>query len=520
MKKKLLVLSASAILASNFVFDNSASAVVRNTEHKSEALNVQGSINPRISLDRYKEHLEKLIFSQSLDKFSGYDQLEYKSAYQKYQNRFLAEIGAFNLFLLEEKALIENDHEYYFPNKSKKDLLGLTHERYQSVYNALIQNKLDFINEIEEIESINNDLKRFDNKQQEKAEREVNELENKALMVAQVFSNQQEAIEDLYNKLDMIMGYKKDKYNNLIPTNNPKNNRMLSEMKEDLETIIDEFFKDIKLPRPFNIKPLTQQNQNDLALQAKIRKMAFEAKNDDSLIDPGVKERAEKLEKAKELAKKEHEAKVREQKEKGLLRDKEFSARNYPLYFPHKKLNNNSKEKTSSEKHLIFKEDNEQPKKYPIYSVTVTSTPQSVLKQEKREEVVTPTIAPRFNQNNTLKGMTGESNLVTMDTHSNASTLSGSNDQVFDFSFESAPQTTNVAQPQTKEAVAAPTNNLAGLSGESNALNFTYDSQPVNNDTFTESNEIVLDQQTYATMSGFTKGESIEDSKPSNEVKN
>ncbi|WP_105996060.1 hypothetical protein [Staphylococcus agnetis] len=38
MKKKLLVLSASAILASNFVFDNNASAVVRGTKHESEAL--------------------------------------------------------------------------------------------------------------------------------------------------------------------------------------------------------------------------------------------------------------------------------------------------------------------------------------------------------------------------------------------------------------------------------------------------------------------------------------------------
>lgn len=88
MKKKLLVLSASAILASNFVFDNSASAVVKKSDYESKALKVEGKINYSISIDRYKEHLGNLIYSQSLNDFARYDEPEYKNAYEKISTSF------------------------------------------------------------------------------------------------------------------------------------------------------------------------------------------------------------------------------------------------------------------------------------------------------------------------------------------------------------------------------------------------------------------------------------------------
>ncbi|PTG18061.1 hypothetical protein BU641_11340, partial [Staphylococcus chromogenes] len=61
MKKKLLVLSVSAILASNFIFDNNASAVVSANAYKSSALFVDGKINTAIYFERSQHHIERLI---------------------------------------------------------------------------------------------------------------------------------------------------------------------------------------------------------------------------------------------------------------------------------------------------------------------------------------------------------------------------------------------------------------------------------------------------------------------------
>ncbi|PTG54845.1 hypothetical protein BU692_09475 [Staphylococcus chromogenes] len=129
MKKKLLVLSASAILASNFIFDNNASAVVSENGYKSSALSVEGKRKHEISLEKYKDSLEKLILSLSLEEFSGYDEPEYKDAYRNYQKRFLAELEAINKFVKED----ENGNG-----------LGMTHERYLSIYEGLQKNKNDF----------------------------------------------------------------------------------------------------------------------------------------------------------------------------------------------------------------------------------------------------------------------------------------------------------------------------------------------------------------------------------------
>ncbi|PTH64525.1 coagulase, partial [Staphylococcus agnetis] len=94
MKKKLLVLSASAILASNFVFDNNASAVVSENDYKSDALSLRGDIRPEISLDDYLDNLKNLMVWLTVGNFSGYDEPEYEEVFQKYQKRFLAELDA------------------------------------------------------------------------------------------------------------------------------------------------------------------------------------------------------------------------------------------------------------------------------------------------------------------------------------------------------------------------------------------------------------------------------------------
>ena len=510
MKKKLLVLSASAILASNFVFDNSASAVVRNTEHESEALkmhnNEKPSLAPKqvsyyagsnyspkqyiyygsnsVTQKQYEKQFKELTHGLSLNEHGGYDEIEYQEAYQKYQDRFLGELDAFNKLILNL-------------DSSKGEM---TPEKYNKIRESLKKNREEFDSNVKNIENRYDSLKRFDDDELNKALDKVYELEDKALMVRRAFQGDQYryARYQLINKLYLIVGSNYDERLAKLPTNK----RMLNEMCENLESVIDEFFKDIELERPKNIDRLTKHNQEDEKVLKKVREDALKATYDESQRDPGVKERAEKLEKANKKAKEEREAKAKVQKEKGLLRDKEFSARNYPLYFPHKKLNNNSKEKTTSEKKLVFKEVNENTNHYPVFTQTITSTPQPVLKQEKREEIVTPAMAPRFNQNNTLKGMEGESAPVTVVS-------------------EPAIKTTSAPQQKVVEGntgFSGSNNNLSSMGGESKEVSFTYDSQPVDFDIITESNEIVLDQHTDIKVSGYTTGESIEDSHVSNEV--
>ncbi|PTH31760.1 hypothetical protein BU589_08745 [Staphylococcus agnetis] len=506
MKKKLLVLSASAILASNFVFDNNASAVVSENDYKSDALSLRGDIRPEISLDDYLDNLKNLMVWLTVGNFSGYDEPEYEEVFQKYQKRFLAELDAVI------KCVIEDDRNYKYIRKydtdNIKEKIGLTHQRYERIFDNLENNRINFDADVRKIENKYKDLKRFDEKRQLEAEDEVYDLEHKALLVGKAFSEHEEARINLNNKLSIIMAYTKDKNKIKMPTNVPTNQRMLNEIKEDLETVIDEFFEEIGLARPKNIPILTNDNKNDLQTINKIKEDAEAAKYNSRLVDPGVAERKQRAEESlAKLTKKSKEAQELAAKTKAAI--KVLKARKGQTEFSYKKL----RQTQTKELAIEFPDNNP---KLPTYTESTQIQKQPVLKQQVKEEKVDVLKSKR--PESTLKGMTGESNLVTMDTHSNASTLRGSNNQVYEFSFESSPQMTNVAQPQIKEAVAAPTNNLAGLSGESNALNFTYDSQPVNNDTFTESNEIVLDQHTDIKVSGFTTGESIEDSHVSNEV--
>ncbi|MCQ9291723.1 coagulase [Staphylococcus hyicus] len=310
MKKKLLVLSASAILASNFIFDNSASAVVdvSKNDYESESIKATSNLKKHFTFEQYKSSLEDLIMSQTVNVNAGFEQPEYKEVYKKYQKRFLAEINALNQFELEEKKI-----KYHNKRNSKvpENTFGLTHERYDKVYKAIKKNKEEFDVEVKKVEYKHPDLIRFDEYQQDQANVKINELENKILMLGQAFYKQTDAREDLYNKLDMIVG--KDDYerNEKMPTNK----RLLVETIEDLETIIDEFFRDIKLERPRYIPTLTKENENDYYIKRQLRADAHAANENKDLIDPGVKERAKRAsEKQAKITKISRESKVKPKK--------------------------------------------------------------------------------------------------------------------------------------------------------------------------------------------------------------
>ncbi|RYS03532.1 coagulase, partial [Staphylococcus pseudintermedius] len=139
------------------------------------------------------------------------------------------------------------------------DAIGLTHQRYDTVYKSLEENKKDFEREIKKLNEQHSDLKTFNRQEQNDADQKLNDLENQALMLGQTFIYQGDAIFNLYNKLDMSIGnldYEREEKKAI-------NKRMLDKKVEDLETIIDEFFEEIGLARPKEIPVLTRENEKD-----------------------------------------------------------------------------------------------------------------------------------------------------------------------------------------------------------------------------------------------------------------
>lgn len=526
MKKKLLVLSASAILASNFILDNNASAVVSKNEYKSDALTIEGKINPKITMPMYQDNIKSLIHSLSVNAFEGYDQPEYKNAYSRYQNQFLAELDALNQFISEDDRE-PKDIRKYEKVKTDKDL-GLTEERYERIYQNLKQNRRDFDRDVYLIEENNSELKRFDSNQQALALRKVYDIEDKVYMVAKAFPEKKHigARVQLFNKLNLIVGYLPEERSDKLPTNQ----RMVNEMCEDLETIIDEFYHDIGHKRPLNIEPLNENNKDNEDVIRKVKEDSIKATDDITLRDSNVELRAKKAEeRLAKITENSRKAKAEaEQKAKEKLSNKYMSYVKNPEEFKHKKLSQKAKNELS----IKFPESSPE---FPIYTVATESQPQPVLKQQTKEEKVDVLKSKR--PETTLNGLNGESHFVTMDESSNASTQFGSNGHVFEYSFDSTPKTTNVAKQNVKQENYNSVNNLAGMSGESqhvdftqdsnpattyggygNAFDFTEDTAPKQPETITESHEIVFDEYTDVTVSGYTKGESIEDTNVSTQT--
>ncbi|AKS68906.1 coagulase [Staphylococcus schleiferi] len=272
MKKKLVVLSASAVLASHFLVGGEAFAIVSGEEnpYKSKALSImERSNSSSVSVNQYKNHLEDLIHRLTISGYEKYDEPEYAEAVKKYKQRFMAEMEAMNQFLKEEKQKNSNkSHNQY--------QLGLTYQRYLSIYTSLINNRDDFEREINQINQENQDLVPFDYESQYEADVKINKLENQILMLAQTFYNQKDSITNMYNKLDLTVG---DKQSERLEKQ-AVNQRMLEHKVEDLETIIDEFFVDIDRVRPNDIPVLTEQNRNNSQIKKKLRDDAEKAKTD------------------------------------------------------------------------------------------------------------------------------------------------------------------------------------------------------------------------------------------------
>ncbi|WP_233511325.1 hypothetical protein [Staphylococcus pseudintermedius] len=137
MKKKLLVLSASAVLASHFLVGGEASAIVSGEKnpYTSKSLSITEKSNTSSdTTSRYKKSLEDLIYALSIYNHERYDEPEYEAAVKKYQQRFMAEMEAMNQFLQGEKV---KERKRQKNEDIPEHVIGLTYERYKSVFEEL-----------------------------------------------------------------------------------------------------------------------------------------------------------------------------------------------------------------------------------------------------------------------------------------------------------------------------------------------------------------------------------------------
>ncbi|MFB2282295.1 coagulase domain-containing protein, partial [Staphylococcus aureus] len=277
MKNKLLVLSLGALCVSQIWESNRASAVVSGEENPyvSKALSVSGQKSNNLTLKQYKDSLRSVMCTSEINKNDGYDEPEYKEAMDTYRKKLFAELDALNKFLDEERTITIKKKSN---ENVSEDILGLTHQRYAAIHQGIKDNKAEFEKKVESIENKYSDLKKFDEVKDDKVRDELNELENKVLMLGQAFPDKVEARMDLYNKLDMIVGYSEDEREE----RHPQNERLYKERVEDLETIIDEFFKDINENRPANIPALTSDKENNRSMALKLKQDTEAAKNDES----------------------------------------------------------------------------------------------------------------------------------------------------------------------------------------------------------------------------------------------
>ncbi|HDP5919746.1 coagulase domain-containing protein [Staphylococcus aureus] len=280
MKKKMITLGTVAIATSLFTWDNKADAIVNDNYTGQSQVKEDSKNSNKISNDSLYWGVFGNLEAQfknalNLLKEYQYSEEEYKEAKDKLMTRIVSE----NQYLLDKKFKEYEAYKAAFPNFKAQNptLKRLSFDNYdirdlrQGEYNdirASLKNAVEtFHKDVSAVQSKQTDLKTFDQQEMDQAKLKINELENKALMLGFAFSKQTDARQDLYNKLDMILGYSEKERTE----KQPKNKRMFEETVKDLETIMDEFFTDIGKQRPSEIPTLTDNNENNKALAKSLR---------------------------------------------------------------------------------------------------------------------------------------------------------------------------------------------------------------------------------------------------------
>ncbi len=421
MKNKLLVLTLGALCVSQIWEYNHASAVVSGEENPyvSKALSVSGQKSNNLTLKQYKDSLRSVMCTSEINKNDGYDEPEYKEAMDTYRKKLFAELDALNKFLDEERtiAIKKKSNE-----NVSEDILGLTHQRYAAIHQGIKDNKAEFEKKVESIENKYSDLKKFDEVKDDKIRDELNELENKVLMLGQAFPDKVEARMDLYNKLDMIVGYSEDEREE----RHPQNERLYKERVEDLETIIDEFFKDINENRPANIPALTSDKENNRSMALKLKQDTEAAKNDESKRSKRSK-RSLNTQNYKSASqevtaeqKAEYERKAEERKEKFLAKNKDNPVVSLI----------DDEDDNENDKQLVVSAPTKKPTTPTTYTETTTQVPMPTVERQTQQQII-------YNAPKQLAALNGESHDFTT-THQSPTTSNHTHNHLIEFEETSA----------------------------------------------------------------------------------
>ncbi|HCY8317658.1 TPA: von Willebrand factor binding protein Vwb [Staphylococcus aureus] len=421
MKNKLLVLSLGALCVSQIWESNRASAVVSGEKNPyvSKALELKGTKEKNLTLKQYKDSLRSVMCTAEINKNDGYDEPEYKEAMDTYRKKLFAELDALNKFLDEERIIAKREKNN---ENVSEDVLGLTHQRYTAIHQAIKDNKAEFEKKVESIENKYSDLKKFDDDKDDEVRDELNELENKVLMLGQAFSDKVDARLDLYNKLDMIVGYTDEEREE----RHPQNERLLKERVEDLETIIDEFFNDIGENRPENIAPLTNNEHKNKEMITKLKSDTEAAKSDESKRSKRSKRslntqnHKSKINEVTEEQKAEYERKAEERKDKFLAKNKDNPVVSLI----------DDEDDNENDKQLVVSAPTKKPTSPTTYTETTTQVPMPAVERQAQQQIVYKAPKP-------LAGLNGESHDFTT-THQSPTTSNHTHNHLIEIEETSA----------------------------------------------------------------------------------
>ncbi|HHQ6805462.1 TPA: von Willebrand factor binding protein Vwb [Staphylococcus aureus] len=426
MKNKLLVLSLGALCVSQIWESNRASAVVSGEKNPyvSESLKlIDYKNNKQYTAEAYKKSLEDLIDTLPQIGNVKYDEPEFKETVKKYQQRFMAEDDALKKYFGEERLLKQTTVN----NGLNSNILGMTQGRYELIYEGLKNQSAEFLKEIEQVKNNNPQLKDFSWEEQNKADIELNTLENKALMVgATYFNEHRDEVEDLYNKLDMILGYEEDERK----SKKPINNRMLERTKEDLETIISEFFRDIKKERPKDIPMLTADKNYNQTMALQLKADTEEAKTNTakrSKRSLNTQNHKSVSQEVSEQQKAEYDKRAEERKAKFLdkQKNKKTPVVSLEYDFEHKQRFNNE-----NDKQLVVSAPSKKPTTQTTYTETTTQVPMPTVERQTQQQII-------YNAPKQLAGLNGESHDFTT-THQSPTTSNHTHNNVVEFEETSA----------------------------------------------------------------------------------
>lgn len=418
MKKKLLVLTLGALCVSQIWEHNHASAVVSGEKNPyvSESLNlIDYKNNKQYTAEAYKKSLEDLIDRLPQIGNVKYDEPEFKEAVKKYQQRFMAEDDALKKYFDEERKLKQTTVN----NGLNSNILGMTQGRYEVIYEGLKNQCAEFLKEIEQVKINNPQLKDFSWEEQNKADIELNTLENKALMVGATYINEhRDEVFDLYNKLDMILGYEEDERK----SKKPINNRMLEQTKEDLETIISEFFIDIKKERPKDIPMLTADKDHNQSMALKLKADTEAAKNDESKRSKRSKRNLDSQIYKTTTQEVSEQQKAEERKARFLVNQKNNKTPVVSLI--------DDEDDNENDKQLIVSSPIKRPTPPTTYTETTQQVPMPTVERQTQEQIVYK--APKQ-----LAGLNGESHDFST-THQSPTTSNNTYSNVVEFDETSA----------------------------------------------------------------------------------